>query len=181
MHDLEEDARPILRPMLLGRVQTLSPEHQKIVATWVFKTVLMLQFLVRSGPKSQLVPLDQYVYLKEHAQPAPGVNIWLAPYVHGDGAADIISSSDHALRTPRDGTPRIDVFAICNVIGNLAMFVFGNDKGLDLEVDQGRLADSVTRIWPVGPLLDWPTPIAIDNKGLDYFNERYGSLPGAGA
>jgi hypothetical protein len=64
-------------------------------------------------------------------------------------------------------------------VGNLAMFVFGNDKGVDFELDHGLLADSLTRVWPVGPRLDWPTRVAIDARGLDYFNERYGSLPGA--
>ncbi len=179
MSRLEEEAQPFLRPMLLGQTQTLASEHQEIVATWAFKTALMLQFLGRSGPKSQLVPLEQYVYLKENAKPAPGATVWVAPFVHGQGPANIVSFADHALTTPRNGTPRIDLYAICCVIGNLAMFVFGNDKGLDAEFDHGLIADCLTRVWPAGPLLDWPTGVALDIGGLDYFNERYGSLPGA--
>lgn len=77
MSDMEASTKDLLEPLLLGsRTRLLSIPEQKRIATWVYKTAIMLAL---AHPKEDhFVPPADYRFFYEHRRPPNGTFIWLA-------------------------------------------------------------------------------------------------------
>ncbi len=76
LSQLETEASPILRPLLLGEPACLTGPEQRVVATWSYKTVLLFQML---RPKSaRVIPEHRFRELYESGRPPTDARVWLA-------------------------------------------------------------------------------------------------------
>lgn len=77
MSDMEAKTRDLLEPMLLGtRTRPLSVPEQKRVATWVYKTAIMLA--LAHSDDERFVPKEDYRFLYEQRVPPEGTYVWIA-------------------------------------------------------------------------------------------------------
>jgi hypothetical protein len=76
MSDLEGEAKPILVPLILGQASTLSPADQQVVATWGFKTFLMLHLLDMRA----WIPPAPYAWLRDRGRAPDSVRISIAKF-----------------------------------------------------------------------------------------------------
>ena len=81
MHDIEEAVRPFLGPLITAPSDaTLTPQQLTILATWVYKTVLVFDLV--SVPTSRLFSTPDYTsFYERKLLPVGGVIIWYAAYV----------------------------------------------------------------------------------------------------
>jgi hypothetical protein len=86
MEDLESIARPLLRNMLKGRNRSLRPVGQRIVATWVFKTTLMMREAAREPHDVDLS--TQFRYIHDYIEPPLNAMIWVARAETADNFPD---------------------------------------------------------------------------------------------
>src|ERR1700737_138002 len=73
MSDLEQRSKPLLVGMMKGQTRTLYLVSQRIVATWAYKTALMLQEAAtsRNHPARRVFPASHYQHLYRYAEPPP--------------------------------------------------------------------------------------------------------------
>jgi hypothetical protein len=80
MGRIEDEVQPILEPMMLGQVKTvtLSPDNQVSLSRWAFKTNLVAEFALR-GPR--MVPTSWYTdFYARRRPPDIGVVVWATAY-----------------------------------------------------------------------------------------------------
>lgn len=78
MNALENETRPFLQPMLEGRGRVLHAHGQQLVATWAYKTALMLNFAIPE--RTQAACDAEYRYLYEKREPPPSVRVFMFAY-----------------------------------------------------------------------------------------------------
>ncbi|MDP1857209.1 MAG: hypothetical protein Q8K82_00980 [Gemmatimonadaceae bacterium] len=93
MSRLEQDARPFLEPMLSGRGRVLHTEGQKLVATWAYKTALMLNFALPAS--SRAATAEECHFLYRHREPPPSARVFM--FAYGPGAEASASYRGHPL------------------------------------------------------------------------------------
>jgi len=77
MRDLEEEARPLLTPMIRGDRLALDLARQRVVARWFAKTAMMMHEQAKATER--LIPPVHFKSVYKAHQPAPGTSVWLAP------------------------------------------------------------------------------------------------------
>jgi hypothetical protein len=75
MSELEEKAKPILTPMIIGQRVELNDEEQRIVSTWAVKTAIVLQ---HAFPARLSVPPGDAELLRQDQQPSRSTQVFLA-------------------------------------------------------------------------------------------------------
>jgi hypothetical protein len=166
MHDLEEEARPILTPMLLGEPRVLTAVEQHIVATWATKTMLTMQGT--NIGRERIAPLEGYRWFYEHRTPLPGSHVWLCRYsdrtrwplsVHQWG----FTARPEGEGIPTEGEP-MNGFGVTYAIGPLAFWLFGVDLPGNPQT-QGRSDARHLLIWPaLGADARWPPKETIERE-----------------
>ncbi|WP_406484875.1 hypothetical protein [Streptomyces sp. NBC_01563] len=68
MSDLEGQVKDFLLPMLFGMKESLTRTEQQILATWVWKTLMM--FEQATHPAQPVIPAHHYTYLYQHRRPS---------------------------------------------------------------------------------------------------------------
>ncbi len=74
---VEEPAKPILKPLILGVTCGLDGDMQSIVATWAAKTVMVSE---QSRETRSVIFQSERTWLKEHLTPPMGWSIWIGSY-----------------------------------------------------------------------------------------------------
>ncbi len=69
-------AMPPLSEMVLGISRALPAHEQKALATWAYKTVLLME-RVRPGASFKVIPRERYSQLHQAKRPPPDVRVWL--------------------------------------------------------------------------------------------------------
>jgi hypothetical protein len=79
MAELEREASRILTPLVADSkaTVTLGPEEQAVVATWIFKTTLILQF---AHSFNRFIPDENYAWLYRERAPIPDTHAWIGAY-----------------------------------------------------------------------------------------------------
>lgn len=174
---IEDEARPIMTPMIVGESVRLSPDAQTVLAIWAMKTILMLQLTYPHDHRG--IPSDQYWWFREHRCPVPNEQIWIARH---DGSGDWPIAShyyalglfDPAVSKPPD---HHNGHAVAFSVGHLVFRAFGHT------VETGTIAapgdpfhGALRRIWPAtGDVVDFPPPIEITgNDGLRALVDAFG-------
>jgi hypothetical protein len=73
---IADRAMPILCEMVLRRSKVLPADEQKAVATWAYKTVLLME-RVRPGASFKVIPRERYSQLHQAERPPSDVRVWL--------------------------------------------------------------------------------------------------------
>lgn len=160
MSDLEKRAKPLIGWMILGKPIRLSVDDQLAVATWGFKTFLMLNLLHRR----EGVPLSHYKWLYENGTPPDSVRISI-----GEHAGDIEKSrysmtlsvpDDPPADRPNDATEYRFSF-------NVGRLIYAGYGQIDLDRSTAILEPEavvwVAEIWPNDSGVTWPPTQSITN------------------
>jgi alkylhydroperoxidase family enzyme len=75
MSRLEQEAQPILTPMLLDESRTFTAPEQQTVATWATKTTLVMQGANIGG--EHFTPAEDYRWLRPHCTAAELIGLAL--------------------------------------------------------------------------------------------------------
>lgn len=160
---------PLIGRMMHGHAVELTPERQKLLASWATRVALLYRF--RRKPPSPPSP-ERLQWLFRHREPPPETDVWLAVYElpnatrYQSGLLSVIRSEDgmHVdgeLATILVGHLVLQVLDLPNR-GNITLHVPPADQRFDVQ------------IWPPSPLiLLWPPPLALNKEGLDYFGKRF--------
>jgi hypothetical protein len=80
MSQLEDDAKPLLRPMMMGVVFWLSPEDQRVVRTWLIKTAMTMD-LANPGDGAFFTQEERVCFWKTRfPHPEMRGSVWLSVY-----------------------------------------------------------------------------------------------------
>lgn len=175
MSNLEELSKPWLVNMMKGRKRTMFPPTQRIVATWAYKTGLMLHqaSMTREERLNDFIPPAHYRHLYERAEPPPSVHVGVWHYsgdwvhMHGRVTSVVIPIKNHLDVVQEQAR----AYVITILLGNLVFLVTGLHAlnpatGLRLSVGDADTEQPVSlAIWPP-PLvrrIDWPPAESIDD------------------
>jgi hypothetical protein len=169
MSRLEESARPILMPLVLGRGCVITRSNQRTLATWATKTALALQLTSRGATQ---IPTVFYRGLtKDPSRPPPHSQVFLGAY-EGHRQA-FFQPFDLDLQHRRG---RSNGYLPTFIIGHVVLQVFLHTHGDDVRISkQGARADMTAQIWPTAPAVTWPPPLIVDEEHLQYFMQGFGT------
>lgn len=162
--------KPILTPMLQGRRRSLTESEQRILSTWVIKTLLVFQYTFRPPRVSPRM----FRNLFDRQGPPDESNVWLARYF-GPRIAQFYNQP-LASQDPGDTRPDcVDGYGSTLVIGQLTAQAFGYVLDAHAVVREAPvLANHEIRICPSSPTITWPPPSAFDDDGLVAYQRVFG-------
>ncbi len=76
MSDLENTAKPLLVPIILGEAPHLSEQDQTTISLWAAKTAMMLQLMHPMAIRG--IPAAHYQYVYEHREAPSPMRVWLS-------------------------------------------------------------------------------------------------------
>jgi hypothetical protein len=195
MSELEQSVRPLLEPMLHDQLRILDHERQTLVATWVFKTSVMLEF---THPQERAIQSEASKSLYQHGQPPRNVTIWIASYrglslnafyrhdviqprrtrLIDETVEDASATSEPGERERDEPLPAPIAYGITLGVRHVAFQLFGTTEP-SLRIAHGGLAaKAFERIWPPRSPFTWPPPVGIDDDALsevlDMFLRTFG-------
>jgi hypothetical protein len=72
MAALEQDLKPILLPLLLGKDRVLSVDEQELLATWAAKTAMMID----RASDQPAIPAGFFQEMRQRRRPLPSQHVW---------------------------------------------------------------------------------------------------------
>jgi hypothetical protein len=174
MCDLETAASPILKRMFDEKLAisfAAGPnDSRRLVAQWVLKTALMLQYV----DPDPAIPLAVYHDFFATREPPAHSLIFLARHEVQKTPSGVVSVSSEL--TPTDPTVhfRGDLYGVTFFVKNVVMQLVGYvgdvpaGVGIYLNFPQ-TFAVYVQRLWPAGTLLEWTPPHSLDDAQLARF------------
>jgi hypothetical protein len=172
MSQLEDRAKPILTPMIIGTPLVLRSEHQAAIATWCFKTAIMADFL--STPQS----LTEATYREFFELRAPPSNcvIGVAAHISPLAGLSFHPAAGEIIIERWDEGRALAETKVNAVMLTLRVFHFVfqviryDDEVLQVDVYKNRL-QGVRTIWPLNPEpVIWPPDLkALDDSALAAF------------
>jgi hypothetical protein len=161
MSRMELAAKPLLRGTFFGEETSWAQAEQLVVATWAFKTALMLD---RSSVAARQMPADHFAYLWRERKPHPNVQILVGKYAQRPGESTTVA----AIGVGRGAAWVEGSYRIPFSVGQVAFVVHGR-AGTDLDgvnVNMSVRAASglilplwfaLPRIWPPDrDVFPWP-------------------------
>jgi hypothetical protein len=167
MSQLEEQARPLLTPMLRGQVRTFSAAEQLMLATWAAKTIYAAD-LTRPDP---VAPDENRKWVREHQVPPSGTTVLVARY-GGRRYPLYTAGGTKTLEISAAGGPpqpwRTYVLSVS--AGPVVLQIFGHAIANVVEFrPTGWKRDFAHVLWPDPAPLTWPLPRALGDDGLRRF------------
>jgi hypothetical protein len=167
MSTLENTARPVLTAMIRGEPCVLDAHDQRLVATWVHKTMLMMY---QQAPASD-VPLRKAHYLAMYRDkmPPPGTLVALAAQTDTlDGpVSQTPSSMDHQVISESNvvgvpaGTTFYSAFLAIGAFGAILMSNADGEVACPFPDEAGPF---LVPVWPTTESVSWP-PASSDALG----------------
>lgn len=155
MANIEGTAKPILIPMIgRGERRDLTVDDQRILARWVAQRAMVFQLATIHDS----IRPHQYRFLKDHLQPPPSTQIWLAKRTNEEPIP-----SGYGIRTS-DLRNSVDERGFHNYLATIAIghFVaqfYGYDHPYDSEWSRhGPFEASLVQVWPAREPVTWPPP-----------------------
>jgi hypothetical protein len=186
MEELETVAKRLLSAMLRGADRKIGVVGQRIIATWAFKTFLMLReaTIDKASDTPSSVPVDQYRHLFLEGEPPTTTHIWLAKYNGNFPSYFRVTTSGVLVVEDSNGIARGSgrLYGATLIAGNLAFQVTGHSfpEG-NLQVKFGPPTEHiewVIQIWPppFTRRIAWPPTHSVDDAVLDDFAGAFRSL-----
>lgn len=161
--DLESRTKPILTGIVLGEKTALLSDGQIAVATWCYKTMLLMQ-LIRPGAHFKIIPRERYAQLHREARPPDDVRIWLGTVV---GEGPVVHDAITTINLSTLSSKKPGYFTAL-VVGNLLILCAGrcyksNDP---LFFDADADGTTLVKIWPasIHPVKWPPNDVVADLK-----------------
>ncbi len=177
MSRLESAAKPLISAALFGETQTWDVDEQLTVATWAFKTALMLD---RSNQAGWKVPNDHFEFLYTERCPPDSSQIAIARYRPDTGQEERAVSAGITKGPPSHE----DGYRICFSVGQLVFSVHGyrgSGAGFNVQEYVGLPSglvvafwNTLQTLWPrAARTLSWPHPkgLALNNDSLDLLTD----------
>jgi hypothetical protein len=170
MSRLQEEAKPILVPMLTGQTTVLPQIRQRIIARWVAMSVATGEYF---NPDLAAVSQAERDFLRLKRRAPSTWRIWVGHYKREDWVglwvhhSIPISDKKHVIQFFDDGRPRPNTQATTFVVGQIYFTVISSAiVGIP---GQYEFADRARRrlfeIWPYrGKPLQWPLPLLSDEE-----------------
>ncbi len=181
---LEEQAKPILTPMIMGEIPVrLTPASQLILATWAVKTALMLDCL--NTERQRVYPASVYSSFFQDRHPAPQTAVWVGAY--WDPRPRFYASTQPIeMAQPPEYTREGIVIGgraykkgvLSTFAANAAVFQIANMLDQTVAIRDVPDPPGAIHIWPqTGVTFDWPlNKLAFDDAVLEAFATRTVSL-----
>lgn len=175
MSNVESSSRDLIARVMLGNTADWDREAQTVVATWAYKTALMLDFV----GVHRTIPAEHYSEFYETRVPVRSCRIWATSYAPaGDDEFQSAWFNGHGLTLHLADRNRRAYTMTFNV-GYVVFQIFGFEGEDDLTVEKRRFTDSGKRgehflipIWPVrDDRVTWPPTFAFDARGLGLLAE----------
>jgi hypothetical protein len=167
MSRLQERAKPILLPLILGKPTVLSEEGQRISATWATMAIMVAEFF---DPKKVAISQDERFLLRVREIPPMNWKIWIAHFRRGDWAGLWVHNlfpidPDSSKPYPEDeGIPRPNTQTTTFVVGELYIHALSSaiEELLPMIPDKWNL---LSQIWPnQSPPIHWPGSTLTDKQ-----------------
>ena len=175
MSDLEDEAKPILSPLIQDEPRGLTILEQEMVTRWITKTVLAIGPTNAGG--QPVASQETYRWFGEKRIPLPNSIAWVGRY---DGTGQfpisfhqhgiVIGRADEPPPRREDGDPT-NAFHAVFAIGNLALFLFSHELP-EGPIASGGSNDMRTLIWPTQGPVHWPPSTSISEEELKRESQR---------
>ncbi len=169
LSDLETRAGRIVGPMMQGRDTRLNRAAQTLVAAWVAKTVMVLQYV--HAQRSLPVPSSHLAQLYSRGKdwrPPDNTQVWLARYI-GTQLGARYQMQPLEVEVQPDRIPRGQfAYAATISVCEFAAQIYGCGVDVQVRIQHPALFESrLIRIWPVrDPEVNWPPP-GLNDGGMD--------------
>lgn len=168
---LEQDAQPVIAPLLALQASVLGRAEQALIAAWAVKTALM--FDLSSGSEA-IIPLGFYRDFALKRVPSESMRVYIAGYAGpapASGRRESLWLGDLARQHPPNA------FATTLTAGALLLQVAGHFvRSASFHDDRWQFADCTRQLWP--PTCDsisWPPGnTVLDHEALEDFATSFG-------
>lgn len=176
MSVLENEARPFLQPMLEGRGRALHEHGQHLVATWAYKTALMLNFAIPEH--TQAASDAEYRYLYEQRHPPPSARVFM--FAYEDDIKATATFRQHPLwigsSEKLDSRGAFDGYTMTFSVAQLGFQVFNTTVPDQDYVVHEAWSSRIQRIWPpAGKSLTWTPRPALSTGDFVSFADTLGA------
>jgi hypothetical protein len=169
---LEDRAKPLLEPLILGPSRTLSAEESEMVALWCVKTALLFQFI---HPERRQAPDEHFRFLCDRGVPPPNTFVWLAGYngVHWSGWYMHQILELHDPRTGETSRGYCETVATGALVFQVTSFVTLEPAEIEKASEQ---APYIAQVWPSkGATVTVPPQLHLDDRTLPQFADPFGA------
>ncbi|MPY70146.1 MAG: hypothetical protein GEU92_08665 [Alphaproteobacteria bacterium] len=98
MSTLEDELKPTLANLVLGKTITLSEWQRRRLSTWAVKTAMTSEYI---HPPTVAIPFDMREHLRLHRQPHERFDVWIGFY---NGKGRLLGSEHHSGEFSEPGT-----------------------------------------------------------------------------
>jgi hypothetical protein len=175
MSVLQNTAKPILLPLIMGEKIVLSQSAQRIVAAWCAMSIMTADFFY---PERQAIPQVQRDWLRDKGEPPPDTwKIWIANYQRVEwvnhcarNLIPVLAGKEDIPEFSADGIPRPNTQTTSFVVGKL--YIHAYSSVLPNMVEKigisPPLSEAICQIWPVREhFVAWPTTPITDRQADD--------------
>jgi hypothetical protein len=174
MSELEERAKPILKPLIRAGSRTLSANDADTVAFWCMKTALLFQL---THPDRREAPDDHYRWVYEKGTPPPNAFIWAAGY-KGTRWSSWYMHQILGLRDPGASETTGRGYCMTVVTGAFVFQVTGVDAIEPMEVEKASEQEPyILQLWPSKRrmAISLPPPLLLNDMSLPQFADPFGA------
>lgn len=157
MNHIDDAAKWVATPIILGEQAAITPAMQRVMATWFAKIAIVGDSINRNGKKSAIIQ-SQREWFKDHKEPHPLWEVWIGTYGGTDWRELGIFQHGGFLNLPAIGGPTpISGYIETTVMGmgDLFALVLATDIAA-FGFDIGSAKGSMRKIWPTGDAFNWP-------------------------
>jgi len=172
MSVLEDEAAPLLIPMLRNEEVELRPPEQRVVSLWA--TLKMLVAHEGHGNVKRVIPRDRYRQFYADRRLPVGAEIWLGRY-NGAGPWPTSYQYRELFITPpgEEKVTQPNAYLVGFTIAYLAFFIWGHELRYGPAADIRQIEPYLTQVWPATGVTKWPPPGLLEADGLRFAMERF--------
>ena len=177
---LEVAASRLLKPMIDGKVQTLSGPSLATLARWATLKFMVSEYL--SEDRSTFHSTEDRSYLRRRNRPPAGTTLWIGRYVGDFHLAGRYDDRRTELSLSTDDSELVMAWAAQLTIGQVVIQLFAlgdHDRisqlpGLQVQQSRADWGASMYQLWPVPERpYNWPPPRALDDAGFKALSHRW--------
>jgi hypothetical protein len=183
MSDIQQVAKPILLPLIVGEDAVLTKKHQAIIASWAAMAIMTAEYLNReliaiaAEDRAHLynfrkLPNNWRVWVGNYKRER-----WIGRYVHSSFPVIDENSPEISGGSLTKPNTQTTVF----VVGRLFFFAMSSQvvdisQWLDVAI---RLPSKLVCIWPPSGAIAWPPPATLSDRDADNLSELLMDLAAA--
>jgi len=172
MEALEDEARPLLIPMLQNQEVKLHPEEQRILARWA--TLKMLIAQEGHGNVKRVIPPNRYRLFYVDRKLPVGAQIWIGRYNGGGSWPTNYQYRELFITMHGQEEPSMpNAYLVGFTIGYVAFIYWGHEMSRGPVANTKQVESYLTQIWPATGVAAWPPPALMEADGLSLVLDRF--------